>query len=424
MTDQNHKRLGQQRLGLFVVAIVLVALAALYVFSSSPNTNKTRADDLRRRQAMTDVINPTGITEDFLSGTGSRLQAVEEAVSRLEEQNQRLSESVTRKDNEIASLQADLEKTRDEAATMIADMATLVANTEVRSPNDIIQSDASINSPYANEESIVDPFSRENSNHEQNQTSNLENSLSPLDRVSPPAIKTISFDLTNADEEIPYTLSDKDKYVPANAYTTATVLVGVDMSAGIRLSADPKPILLRITSPAKSVTVEDTFTEIDLTGCLVNGSAHAELSSERVYVQLQKITCSSDNLIFESPVKGYIAQLGKVGVRGRVVSREGDVLSKALFSGILGGFGRGIARNTNRIFGSSSQDSASGFVPQERLTSREIATGGLGEGLATAADTVSEYLIERAEQYQPVIEMPTGIEVNIVFLSGFHLGES
>ncbi len=42
----------------------------------------------------------------------------------------------------------------------------------------------------------------------------------------------------------------------------------------------------------------------------------------------------------------------------------------------------------------------------------------MGEGVATSADMVSKYLIERAEQYQPVIEMPTGIDVEIVFLEG------
>ena len=414
MTDLNHRRLNIQRLGLIVVAIILIGMASLYVFSSSPNTNQTRADDLRRRQAMTNVINPTGITEDFLSGTGSRLQALEEAVSRLEVQNQRLSENVTRKDMEIASLQADLETTRNEAATMIADLAILAADNELESTQ----------REETSEDIVSNPFSNENSRIEQDNQIDSETSFSPLNQISPPSIKSISFELTSSAEEISYTLSDKTKYVPANAYTTAIVLVGVDMSTGIRLSADPKPILLRIIGPAKSVIENDSFAEIDLSGCLVNGSAHAELSSERVYVQLQKITCSFGDDIFESPVKGYVAQLGKVGVRGRVVSREGDVLSKALFSGILGGFGRGIARNTNRIFGSSGQDGASSLIPQDRLTSKEIATGGLGEGLATAADTVSEYLIERAEQYQPVIEMPTGIEVNIVFLSGFHLGEN
>ena len=42
----------------------------------------------------------------------------------------------------------------------------------------------------------------------------------------------------------------------------------------------------------------------------------------------------------------------------------------------------------------------------------------LGGGADQAGKTVSEYLIERAEQYQPVVEMPTGAQVEVVFLDG------
>ena len=55
---------------------------------------------------------------------------------------------------------------------------------------------------------------------------------------------------------------------------------------------------------------------------------------------------------------------------------------------------------------------------RQKLGPGEILQGGLGEGIATSGDMVSKYLIERAEQYQPVIEMPTGIDVEIVFLEG------
>ncbi len=41
--------------------------------------------------------------------------------------------------------------------------------------------------------------------------------------------------------------------------------------------------------------------------------------------------------------------------------------------------------------------------------------------VAQSGDMVSKYLIERAEQYQPVIEMPTGIDVEIVFLEGVYV---
>ena len=58
------------------------------------------------------------------------------------------------------------------------------------------------------------------------------------------------------------------------------------------------------------------------------------------------------------------------------------------------------------------------------LSGGEIAQGGLGQGIGDAADTVSKYLIERAEQYQPVIEMPTGIDVEIVFLDGVYVRKS
>ena len=51
----------------------------------------------------------------------------------------------------------------------------------------------------------------------------------------------------------------------------------------------------------------------------------------------------------------------------------------------------------------------------------DILAGGFGQGAGDAADTVSRYLIERAEQYQPVVEMPTGIEVEIVFLDGVYV---
>ena len=36
----------------------------------------------------------------------------------------------------------------------------------------------------------------------------------------------------------------------------------------------------------------------------------------------------------------------------------------------------------------------------------------------------AELVIERAEQYQPVVEMPTGIDVEIVFLDGVYVRNS
>lgn len=420
MSEANKKRQLNQRLGLGAAAAVAVIAAGLWVFSGDSGDNQSRAEDLRKRRAMTDVINPPGMADDFLTETGTRLRALEGAVSRLEESNRRLSETVTRKDVELAAARDELNRTQDDAVAMLEDMAGMVATSQT------IQSSAPAPlSPVPSGSAAGDPFARQGvvpgsvyapgttvpsaEIPPEPRSVQIISFESAADRLDTGVLQPAVFDPSRGD------------YVPPNAYASARVLVGVDMSTGVRLSADPKPVLLRITSPAQSVMQGGLAIDVDLTGCLVNGAAHAELSSERVYVKLQKITCEKDGEIAESPVEGYIAQLGKVGVRGRVVSREGDIVSKALVAGVVGGFGRGIARNTDQVFGGGAAGSGvTTVIGQESLSAGEIAAGGLGEGLATAADTVSDYLIDRAEQYQPVIEMPTGVDVEIVFLSGFY----
>jgi conjugal transfer pilus assembly protein TraB len=207
-------------------------------------------------------------------------------------------------------------------------------------------------------------------------------------------------------------------YLPPNSYAPAKVIVGVDASTGVASQTDPLPVVLRITGPARSVMRGGKLLTTDITGCLVNGAARGDLSAEKVYVKLVRMTCAQPGGRFAvSEIKGFIAFAGKSGVRGRVVSREGSLVAQALLAGIVGGFGRGFSANANGIF--AGQIGAG--QQREPLSPTDILAGGLGQGAGEAADTVSKYLIERAEQYQPVVEMPTGIEVEIVFLDGVHV---
>ncbi|MEM9375214.1 MAG: TraB/VirB10 family protein [Pseudomonadota bacterium] len=425
MSEENQTRRKYQRYGLMAAASVAVLAAGVWVFSGDDQDNQSRAEDLRKRRAMTDVINPPGMADDFLSETGTRLAAIEGAVTRLEESNRRMQEAIRTKDLELAATRADLQQTRDSANAMIEDMAVRVAETgpeQTPAPNlSSVPYNSVQGAPNPENSAVGDPFGRRGvvaGPVAAPQPSLIEAAPDPR------SVQIISFEPATASfetgvlEPAIYN-TDRGDYVPPNAYAEAHVIMGVDMSTGVRLSADPKPVLLRITGPAYSVLEGGRRLDVDISGCLVNGAAHAELASERVYVRLQKITCDrGDGEVAESQVEGYVGQLGKVGVRGRVVSREGDIVSKALAAGILGGFGRGLSRNTDQVFAAGT-GGASTVIGNEQLSAGEIAAGGLGEGLATAADTVSEYLIERAEQYQPVIEMPTGIDVEVVFLSGF-----
>lgn len=209
--------------------------------------------------------------------------------------------------------------------------------------------------------------------------------------------------------------TDSENYLPPNSIATARVIVGVDASAGVTSQSDPLPVVLRITGPARSVFRDGKLLTTRIEGCLVNGAARGDLSSEKVYVKLQRMTCPQANGRYAvSDVKGFIAFGGKTGVRGRVVSREGSLAMQAFLSGLVGGAG-------SALQGAFSvpvlrTETGQGNVPTPDLGN--VGLRALGGGAEETGKTVSKYLIERAEQYQPVIEMPTGVDVEIVFLEG------
>lgn len=207
------------------------------------------------------------------------------------------------------------------------------------------------------------------------------------------------------------------EYVPAGSYAPATIISGVDASVGISSQSDPRPVLLRINGPATSSIYDGNVKKSDLTGCLITGAASGDLSSEKVYVKLVKMTCSKDEeTVVETAVKGYVAGQGKSGVRGNVISREGDLITKSFLAGLIGGFGQGLAEKVAPPLNFSN-----GLTTQSAMTTADVAKKGLGRGFATSSDRIANYMINRAEQYQPVVSIPSGIDVEIVFVDGFYM---
>ncbi len=218
------------------------------------------------------------------------------------------------------------------------------------------------------------------------------------------------------------------RWLPAGSHAEAVVLAGVDASAGVASQGDPRPVLLRLTGPAWTAAATDfhgngvrgngAALEVDLAGCTVTGAAYGDLSSEKVYVRLRTMTCAGEapDTVVETEVAGFVAGSGKAGVRGPVVSREGALVEKAFLAGMVSGVGQGVA---------------GAFRPQAVATGGgaavantglgDIGRAGLGAGASSAGQKVADYMIRRAEQYQPVIQLRAGTRVSVVFLEGARL---
>jgi len=208
-----------------------------------------------------------------------------------------------------------------------------------------------------------------------------------------------------------------ESYVPAGSYASATVIAGVDASAGVKSQENPVPVLLRLTGPVTTAAAgAGSGARVDLTGCTVVGSAAADLSAERVYVRLSTMTClNKRGEILEVPVAGIVVGSGKAGVRGKVVSREGSLVRNAAIAGVLQGIGQTASASAQGITGADGLDqSLTGIAGAS-------AAGALGGGISNAADTLAQYYIQRAEQYQPVVSLYGGTSVEVVFLDGVDL---
>lgn len=104
--------------------------------------------------------------------------------------------------------------------------------------------------------------------------------------------------------------------------------------------------------------------------------------------------------------------MGKNGVKGEVVMRNGKILGWARGAGFVDGIGQGMER--------ASQPSV-GLGATATVGAGDVLKMGIGGGASKAAQTLSEYYIKRAEQYHPVIPIGAGNEVTVVFRDGFQL---
>jgi len=223
-------------------------------------------------------------------------------------------------------------------------------------------------------------------------------------------IQTDVFQLTDSEIEIDEGKTEKN-YVPAGGFVKAVLIGGLDASAGVTSQANPRPVLMRIIK--NGTLPNETYSS--LKDCVITGAGIGDISSERAYIRLERMSCKRNDQFLDTPVFGTVfGPDGKDGVRGRAVWREGNLLRRGFIAGLFSGLGKGITE-------SFSTTSISPLGSTKSINNGDIAKSGIATGASNALEKLSNYHIERAEQYQPVIEVGAGVEVDVVFLKGVEL---
>lgn len=197
-------------------------------------------------------------------------------------------------------------------------------------------------------------------------------------------------------------------YIPSGSYAESVVIEGADANAAVTGSQNTSPMQLRLTGKIQMPNDR----EADFTGCFVTLEAYGDVSSERAEVRTRKLSCNIGKDVIDQKIEGHVSFMGKNGIKGEVVMRNGKVLGFAWGAGFLSGIGKGIesAGSTTVGVGATASPGAG-----------DIMKSGIGGGTSEAAKTLSEYYIKRAEHYHEVIPIGAGNEVTLVFNDGFQI---
>lgn len=196
-----------------------------------------------------------------------------------------------------------------------------------------------------------------------------------------------------------------DDNVPVGSIVSAVLLHGMDAPTGTGSRGQPVPTIARI----KDLSILPNLRSMDLEDCHVLLAAYGELSSERAMGRTEDLSCTTpDGEIVHAKMQGYlVGPDGKVGVRGPVIQRNGELIVRSIQSGVLSGLGQ--------MFGGRRQGlaiSTTGRLAEQDLG--EALEEGVGRGVGRAMENVSRYYLRLAESIFPVISIEAGTPVDIV----------
>jgi conjugal transfer pilus assembly protein TraB len=380
-----NNKIRQKRNWIIVGAIGAFLVTVLFFLTE--NDKPKKPEDVVRKSSLSQSIDSIEAEDLWREESANKLAQHAEKNEALQKEVMSLKQQMSAIQNNPTEAPVNT-KSQEQLDYIIAELAQLKQK---------IQTQETTSNPSSSSNYMQ---SASGSNNSSNRTP------SPIAQPQP-GIYSYRLKLTERNDE-----PDNDKrvenYLPIGAFGKAVILGGVDASTSLSAQSDPRPVLMRLMDHGRlPKNIRSRIKD-----CHVIGAGYGDISSERVYVRLETISCTTKRgEVFEKPIHGYVAgEDGKDGIRGRVVWREGALIQRAFLAGTLGGIGQGIADTY-------VDTSVSPLGVVETVNTNDIFQMGLAQGGSNALNTLAEYNIQRAEAYQPVIEVEAGRMVEIVINS-------
>ncbi len=201
--------------------------------------------------------------------------------------------------------------------------------------------------------------------------------------------------------------------IPAGSFGQAVLLSGLDAPTGGLAERDPHPVLLELVDNGN---LPNRYRH-RVRNCRVVGSGRGNISDERAYIRLERLTCVLNNgeIISKEATGTVVGEDGKNGLRGELVTKQGQLIANAFLAGSLSGLGQAISQSYTTV--STSADGSVSTLDPDKLVE-----AGLSSGLSNTMEKIADWYFKRAEEIYPIIEISAGRYVDLFLTEDLELG--
>jgi len=207
---------------------------------------------------------------------------------------------------------------------------------------------------------------------------------------------------------------EKTTWLPSGSFMKAVTLSGIDAPTSGGSQSEPYPVLLGVTD----LSVLPNRFKMNLRECFIIGAGYGNLADERAYIRTETLSCvRNDGTVIDVSLKGHIVgEDGKLGLRGRLVSKQGQQVANALIAGMLASFGNAFKPQTASVLQLNPEESG-----VFRYKFGDVMEAGALGGVGSALNKVADFYLKMAEKVFPIIEIDAGRDVEVLVLKGQEL---
>lgn len=390
------KKTRSMQFGVVIVGVVILLGIAVFSYMNNPATKLQQAAADRGERTAKDYDTPAKVVtpqEAWITKSEAAMQELQKRIEQGEKERESLKKQL--------ELERSLAKQRSSAP--VGDKVSLLP-------------------PLPSREDPNSPFQTTRMQTAEIKGETLSNPA-PAPKGGGSALDKLKSPLLDEEPEVTKVTFQKKKgkdaklhirdTIPANSFFKSVLISGVDAPTGGMAASNPHPVLIEMVDNG---SLPNNFKH-KAKSCRVSGEVYGNLSDERAYARLTRMSCTlRSGEIVSQEVKGYIAGPdGKNGVRGKVYEKQGAMIARALLAGTFGAVGSAVSQ-TYTTLSQSPTGTVQGIDPSKTLEY------GVGAGIGNAFEKIADWYLKRADELYPVISMNPGTVVHVVFTEDVKLG--